>query len=119
MNTTRSNWLLITDYFFRSGQRVHQIPRGLEMLDQHLPLRAALHADLGDVEIRRLVRGEENVVMRGIATVLEEIGREVAAQMVHDNELTARNVHLTEMLLQAGRDAEARLAALPQAKRRK
>jgi hypothetical protein len=38
---------------------------------------------------------------------------------MHDNELTARNVHLTEMLLQSGRDAEARLAALPQAKRRK
>ena len=47
------------------------------MLDEHLPLRAAFHAHLADVEVRRLVRGKEDVVVRGVAVVFEEVGREV------------------------------------------
>ena len=52
------------------------------MFDEDLLLAAAVHADLLDVEVWRLVRGEEDVVMSGVLVALELGGRDVTAEVV-------------------------------------
>ena len=64
------------------GQGVQEIFGGPEILDQDFMLIAACHADLEDVEVGGLVRGEEDVVVGSVLVLLEKIGGQVAAQMV-------------------------------------
>ncbi|WP_256200442.1 hypothetical protein [Verrucomicrobium spinosum] len=69
-------------HFLCSGSRQSGLEvRGwLEMLDQHLHLASTAHARLFDVEVRCLVRGKEDVVMRRILAALELVWSDVAAR---------------------------------------
>ncbi len=64
------------------SQSVQQVGGGLEVFDEDLGLAAADHADLTDIEVRGFVRGEEDIVVRGVAVFLEEVRGDVAAEMV-------------------------------------
>lgn len=52
------------------------------MLDENFLLTAAIHAHLLDVKVRRLVRREQNIIMRGVLTALELIWRDVTTEMI-------------------------------------
>ncbi len=76
-------------------QQIQQIRRGLEMFQHDLGLAIAVHADLDDFDLGRFRGREENVIVRGIFRVLEELRDEMAAEMVA---AASRDVHRAEHL---------------------
>ena len=52
------------------------------MLQHDFGRAVALHADLGDFDLGRLRGREKDVVVGGVLRVLEELGDEMAAEMV-------------------------------------
>ena len=64
------------------SQSIEQILGGLEVLDQDGGHPIAMHASLFDVKIRRLVRCEQDIIVRRILMPLELIWRDVSTEMI-------------------------------------
>ena len=65
-----------------AAERVHDVLARAEILDDDFLTPTALHTDLADIEIWRLVRCEENVVMGAIFMFLEHVRHDIATEMV-------------------------------------
>ena len=59
-----------------------QVGSGPIILDHHLAFAITKHARLGEANLRRLGRREEDVVVRGVLRHLEFVRRQVPAKMI-------------------------------------